>query len=104
MSNSVPFVNLAERRWNTGSYVAAGFALIFFIYQLGMAIFSTTRPTDGWLISGKLQTSSPEVSFVSNFLDEPSPIQASDLLLAVNDLSVQQLLDARAHLFPYDPS
>jgi hypothetical protein len=87
-----------ERRWTSGSFLAAGFALFMFLFYLGEALWSTTLPTDGWRFSGDAQSESPQVIFVDNFLDHPSPIQPGDQLLAINGQSIQQLADA-GHAF-----
>ena len=88
-----------ERRWTSGSYAAAGFALFLFLYTLGTTLISITWPTDGWRMSGDLNTGSPRIELVDNFLSQPSPIQPNDVLLAINDQPIAQILDAQHAFF-----
>ena len=92
-----------ERRWTSGSYVAAGFALFIFLYNLGTAVWSTTWPTDGWRMTGDLNSDSPQVEFVDYFLGEPSPIQTGDRLLAIDGQPVEGILDAQHAFFRLEP-
>jgi hypothetical protein len=88
-----------ERRWTTGSYLAAGFALFLFLYQLGTSLISVTRPTDGWRMTGDLNSGSPQIEMVDYFLSQPSPIRPGDVLLAINDQPIAQILDAQHAFF-----
>jgi hypothetical protein len=87
-----------ERRWTAGSFLAAGFALFLFVYNLGFSIWSTTLPSDGWMFAGILNLEEPVVIFTKNILGEPSSIQPGDKLLAINGETIQHLADA-AHAF-----
>jgi hypothetical protein len=98
MNANAMTIDSSERRWNRGSYVAAGFALFLFLYNLGFSILSTTWPTDGWMFGGTSNAEQPEVIFEKNFLGETSPIQVGDELLAVNGQTGKERADA-GHAF-----
>ena len=87
-----------KRRWSAGAWVAAGFALFIFVFNAGMALYSTTRPTDGWRVTGEITSENPEIIFDFHFSRDPTPIQAGDRLVAINGQSLAALLEAQ-HAF-----
>jgi hypothetical protein len=93
-----PNVEPDERRWATSSYLAAGFALFLFLYNLVSAVRSAELPTDGWMFTGSANDEQQHIEFTLHFLSEPTEIEAGDMLLAVNGQSTQQLAEA-GHAF-----
>jgi len=87
-----------ERLWSAGAWVAAGFALFIFVFNLGMALYSTTWPTDGWAVKGDITAEIPEITFDFPLTQDPTYIQAGDRLVAINGQTVAALLDAQ-HMF-----
>jgi len=84
-----------EQRWSMGAWVAAGFALFIFVFNIGTALSSTTRPTDGWMVTGDITSDEPEIIFDFPLTQASTPIQAGDRLVAINGQTVVALLDAQ---------
>jgi hypothetical protein len=103
MIGSSPQADPNERRWRRGSYIAAGFALFLFLYNLITALVSLTWPTDGWTvnINGEVEPASSKLE--DYFLSEETPLQAGDLVVAINGVSIDQLLDEQHKFFAMQP-
>lgn len=102
MDQNIPSVE-KERRWSAGAWVAAAFALLIFLYNFGMALLSTTWPTDGWAITGNINTGLAQITFTQQINRDATPIQAGDQLLAINGHTLDALLEAQYHFLRLDP-
>jgi hypothetical protein len=92
-----------ERRWNAGAWAAAGYALLIFAFNMGMALFSTTWPTDGWMITGDTQSNPPQIIFEVRLSDAPTSLQSGDRLLAINGQTVEALLESQHNFTQLNP-
>jgi hypothetical protein len=89
-----------ERRWQPGSFVALGYALLMGLFNIGLIVYTVTLPTDGWYLTTPRGSSSETFEIGFEFAPIGAPLQAGDQVVAVNGEPVSIIAD-RAFAF-YD--
>jgi hypothetical protein len=91
-----------ERRFNAGSWIALGYALLHIGYALVLSMLVFLTPNDGWYIDSDLWQAPPvsdqRPTFSYHLGGNDSPIRAGDELVAIEGLTAAQVAD-RAFLF-----
>src|SRR5688572_7718236 len=84
----------AARQFHGISWLVLVVALGLILFSIAQKAYRLTLPTDGWLFATGAVGSTDEdrPTYLRNLLDQPSPLQRSDRLLAVEGRSFEQIL------------
>jgi hypothetical protein len=81
-----------ESRWDRSGWFALSFALILLFYN-GIQVWRILQvPSDGWVWEDDNRTSMLEITFTSQVIGPPSPIQPYDQLISIQGESVADLV------------